>query len=134
MRYTLDTNHLSALLRHDETTLRQIAQRITDQHEITFNAISYFETKRGLDLPRYARKHTIFVKLVEEYGMLALNTAVLDRAAMIYQDLRSKGTPLEDADILIAATAIEHDAILVTDNTKHFARVDGLKLENWVSR
>jgi tRNA(fMet)-specific endonuclease VapC len=134
MRYTLDTNAISAVIRKDEALVQRLKELTSAQHEITLNAISYFETKRGLELPRYARKHTIFENLVAEYGVLPLDVTVLDRAAVIYRQLRSLGTPLEDADILIAATALEHDAILVTDNTRHFERIEGLKLENWADR
>jgi tRNA(fMet)-specific endonuclease VapC len=46
-------------------------------------------------------------------------------------ELRRRGEPLEDADILIAATALTHDLILVTDNEQHFQRIAELKVENW---
>jgi tRNA(fMet)-specific endonuclease VapC len=38
----------------------------------------------------------------------------------------------EDADILIAATAMKHGMVVVTDNTQHFKRIKGLKVENWL--
>ncbi len=37
-----------------------------------------------------------------------------------------------DMDTLIAATALEEDLILVTGNTNHFARIPGIKIENWI--
>jgi predicted nucleic acid-binding protein len=43
-------------------------------------------------------------------------------------DLRRVGRRLEDTDLLIAATALEHDLMLVTRNVNHFARVPGLRL------
>ena len=36
-----------------------------------------------------------------------------------------------DADILIAATAIEHACVLASNNTAHFSRIPGLSLDNW---
>ena len=38
---------------------------------------------------------------------------------------------VDDADIIIAATAICNDATLATGNVKHFSRFEGLKLQNW---
>ena len=35
-------------------------------------------------------------------------------------------------DLFIAATALEHDYTLVTHNTRHFSRIPGLKLEDWI--
>ena len=51
----------------------------------------------------------------------------------IKADLEAKGCRIADADIIIAATALESGMTLVTGNTKHFARIPELKLENWFS-
>ena len=59
-----------------------------------------------------------------------------DLAAQAYgvvkADLQKKGTPIGPLDILIAAHAKALNLTLVTNNTKEFARVDGLELEDWV--
>lgn len=46
--------------------------------------------------------------------------------------LEKNGVRLEDLDIFIAATALDNDYTLVTHNTRHFSRIPGLKLEDWV--
>ena len=46
--------------------------------------------------------------------------------------LEKKGRVIDDADLFIAACALVNDATLVTNNEKHFRRIKGLKLENWV--
>lgn len=46
--------------------------------------------------------------------------------------LEKFGKPIDGFDLLIAAAAIANDMILVTDNTRHFARIPGLKFENWL--
>ncbi|MEL6537659.1 MAG: PIN domain-containing protein, partial [Bacteroidota bacterium] len=46
--------------------------------------------------------------------------------------LRKLGTPTDDFDLLIGATAVNHGMILVTNNTKHFEKIKGIRLENWV--
>lgn len=43
------------------------------------------------------------------------------------------GLPLADADLFIAATALERADLLVTGNTKHFSRIEGLSLANWIN-
>ena len=59
-----------------------------------------------------------------------------DKAIWAYGDLRSnlerKGASIGAIDTMIAAHTLALDAILVTNNSKEFARVDGLRLENWV--
>ena len=54
-----------------------------------------------------------------------------EEAAQIRADLASQGRPIGPHDILIAATARAHDAVLVTHNIGEFARVTGLRLEDW---
>lgn len=59
-----------------------------------------------------------------------------DLAAQVYgvvkADLQKKGTPIGQLDTLIAAHAKALNLILVTNNTKEFARVEGLSLDDWV--
>jgi len=66
-------------------------------------------------------------------NILDLDVSIADKASDIYDELRKTGNLVEDADILIAATAIRHEMIVVTDNTQHFKRIRGLKLENWLN-
>lgn len=58
------------------------------------------------------------------------------KAFWAYGELRAKleqkGQPIGAMDMMIAAHALALDAILVTNNTREFSRVDGLRLENWV--
>ena len=46
--------------------------------------------------------------------------------------LDRKGEKIEDFDLLIAATALSLNYVLVTNNTKHYKRLEGLQLENWM--
>ena len=69
----------------------------------------------------------LFLVAIEEF----------DRAAalefgFIQSELRSNGQPTGKIDALIAAVARSRLDILVTDNTRHFKNIEGLKLENWL--
>lgn len=48
--------------------------------------------------------------------------------------LRRAGTPIPELDLLIATTAVHHNMTLVTNNTKHMQRIEGIVLENWTKR
>jgi tRNA(fMet)-specific endonuclease VapC len=56
-------------------------------------------------------------------------------AAVAYAKIRveseKNGTPIGNMDMLIAASAISQDAILVTNNVKHFSKINNLKIQNW---
>jgi len=129
--YTLDTNALTALLLGRGGFGKRFEDVLSKGHVLTLNAVSYYELKRGLTLPRFSRRLSQFETFLTQYESLPMNTEALDVAVGIYQTLRADGTLLEDADIFMAAIAIAHDATLVTRNLKHFERIDGLKLETW---
>ena len=48
--------------------------------------------------------------------------------------LVKSGRMIEDFDLLIGCTAVANNMIMVTDNIKHFSRIYGIQLENWVNR
>lgn len=52
-------------------------------------------------------------------------------AAIIQADLRKKGTEIGHTDTLIAGIAITSELQLITNNTNHFKRIKGLKIDNW---
>ena len=59
---------------------------------------------------------------------------ILKTYARIRADLEQSGVRLDSMDLLIAATALGKDLTLVTGNLRHFSRIPGLTLENWIVR
>ena len=55
----------------------------------------------------------------------------LDLYAKEKARLQKIGTPIDDFDLLIGVTSITHKLIMVTNNTNHFKRISGIKLEDW---
>lgn len=70
--------------------------------------MTYYEIKRGLIANGATRQLNDFQDLCEKYQVIVGDLAIFERAAQIHANLKRKGTPMEDADILIAATAIAH--------------------------
>jgi tRNA(fMet)-specific endonuclease VapC len=64
--------------------------------------------------------------------ILPLTDDVVVRAADIYADLKRRGEPIGDADILIGATAAVNGLAVVTNNESHLRRIRGLQVENWL--
>ena len=131
MLYTLDSNVVSALVNNNLVVASRWKEVRGAGHEVKLNALSYFEVRRGLVLPHLTRKFAAFSALVRLDDILPRDLDALDSSADIYADLRRKGTPLEDADILVAGIALAQDAVLITRNLKHFRRIGGLRLESW---
>ena len=131
MIYTLDTNALTALFLGRGGFGERFEAALSKGHILTLNAVSYYELKRGLTLPRFSRRLLQFETFLTQYRSLQINVEALDVAVGIYQTLRADGMLLEDADIIIAGIAISNDAVLVTRNLKHFERISSLRLESW---
>lgn len=60
------------------------------------------------------------------------NRKIASRFGQLKAMLEKKGIPLADADLLIAATALETSTLLVTGNIKHYQRIENLTLNNWI--
>lgn len=130
-KYLLDTDISSWLIRDNDPGLREkFAANFTKS---SISAITVAELQFGAQ-KRKARSLTdkvnAFCRLLPVVDW-TFETAV--QYGRIRAAMEAAGTPLAAMDMLIAAAALAGDAILVTNNTAHFSRVPGLKIENWTS-
>jgi tRNA(fMet)-specific endonuclease VapC len=132
MRYIIDTNIITAIMKDNEKVKRRAQEAILTGDIIFINGISYYEIKRGL-LAKDARKQLQFFDLLcNEYDLILLdNQSIFDRAAEIYAELHQKGELIGDADILIASIADTRNFTLVSDDGD-FDKIPGLRVENWL--
>lgn len=72
-------------------------------------------------------------KFLSLANVIDFGTRAAEAAAQVRADLAAIGLPIGNLDPLIAGHAISLNATLVTNNTKHFERIDGLKIESWLS-
>ena len=73
----------------------------------------------------------VIEKLKQKIQVIHTSDEVDRNYGRIKTTLESLGTPLDDSDMLIASITIANKGILVTNNIKHFNRVEGLIIENW---
>jgi tRNA(fMet)-specific endonuclease VapC len=130
--YLLDTNIVTVYLKQHPGVRQRIRDAELAGHPVRLNAVSYYETKRGLLAIGAQRQLAAFERLWRVLGIVMIDHAVLDKAAELYAALRVSGQLIEDADLLIAAMALVYDMTLVTHNTAHFARIPGLQVEDWL--
>ncbi|TRZ87701.1 MAG: type II toxin-antitoxin system VapC family toxin [Methanosarcinales archaeon] len=71
---------------------------------------------------------------MQQNELVLIEKKTMEKAAEIYAYLKKEGNLIEDADILMAATALVEDLVLVTNNMNHFGRIKGLELENWLEQ
>ncbi|MFT3799922.1 MAG: type II toxin-antitoxin system VapC family toxin [Burkholderiaceae bacterium] len=128
----LDTNTISYYFRGDP----QVVPRLQGlpPSEIAVPAIVVYELRYGLSrLPAEAAQLRLFAlqTLLRPLRILDFDAACAEQAASVRSALERQGTPIGPYDLLIAATALRHQARLVTRNEREFARVPGLQVINW---
>lgn len=131
MRYLMDTNILSALVRSPRGPIfERIGERGEDN--VYTSVVVAAELRYGV-----ARKGSERLSRQVEAILDAIDIApIRPPTDRIYGDIRwyleRSGSPIGANDLLIAAQALSEDSTLVTDNMKEFERVPGLKIENWL--
>ena len=131
MAYLIDTDILINSIKGN----RAVNQRISDLASIpkAISIITYGELLYGAKKSTQREKNTSIVyRLAEIFPIIGITRATMETFTDLKAALDRKGDKIEDFDLLIAATALSLNYILVTNNTKHYKRVEGLQLENWM--
>ncbi len=134
MNYLLDTNICIYLIK--QRPVEVIHKFLTFQTgAVGVSTLTVAELQFGVqrsDYPaqnQHALEHLLLSLVVVNFDM---------QAAELYGKIRTQlergGTPIGSFDYLIAAHALSLDVTLVTNNTREFNRVPGLKVENWVNQ
>ncbi|MBO1056347.1 MAG: type II toxin-antitoxin system VapC family toxin [Dolichospermum sp. JUN01] len=132
MTYLLDTNIVSFAIKNNLIIKERLEELRSQEELISISCITYFEVKRGLFAVKASNQLERFDDFCKDFEIILLDDlAILEKAAEIHANLRLRGLPIQTEDILIAATAIIKDFILVS-NDSDLLRVEGLSLENWL--
>jgi tRNA(fMet)-specific endonuclease VapC len=132
MRFLLDTNICIYLIKTRPPEVIEKFQRHSPQ-DVAISIITLFELQYGVEKSQYReRSENALSKFLIPLNLIDLDRLSVLDAAAIRAQLEEKGMPIGPYDILIAGLARSRGLILVTNNTKEFERIAGLKLENWV--
>jgi tRNA(fMet)-specific endonuclease VapC len=130
----LDTDTLSEFMKGRNPHIVIMGSLYLQQYgHFTFSVVTLYEILRGLKAKRAFVQMTKFLRLCQQSHVLPITIEITQRAADIYDDLRQKGQPISDADIFIAATALEYGLVLVTNNLSHFQRIPSLIVMSWAT-
>lgn len=131
-QYLLDTNICIFFLqgKYDvPAKLQKVGYRNCYISEITVAELLY-----GAACSAQPEKHSEQVKLfIEQFETLPIFSA-LPFYAQTKAYLRKNGLMIDDFDILIGATAVSANLILITENLKHLNRIPNIVIENWINR
>jgi len=134
--YMLDTNICSFIMReHPLTVIEHLEIAVKARSRIVVSAITYAEMRYGAISPKAPKKIESmvnnFVRRLD--AVLPWDAEVIDKTVEIRQELARRGTPIGENDAAIAGHALSSNSILVTNNTREFARVADLKIVDWLA-
>ncbi len=131
MNYLLDTNILIFLLkRGNKKLLDNISKR--EYGELSISSITLAELEFGAqNSSKPEQNRSVFLGALSAINVIDFDDNCAFEYGKIRKDLKENGTPIGPMDMLIAATALANNMIMVTNNVGEFSRVKGLKVEDW---
>jgi len=132
--FLFDTDTLSQILKRTPSSTLLARLAIVPPEQQFTSAITVGEMVYGA---HRSPSPELLLRQLEERLWPNVRVLPFDRpAAETYGRLRAEleraGTPLSEPDLRIASIALTHDLIVVTGNVRHFGRVSGLRVENWL--
>ena len=131
MIFCLDTDIIIEYFRGNAKIKARI-QALSEKDSIGTTWLSYYEFFKGIYASGKLEEEKFLQTLLDTSLVLDSSYKSAKISGEIYANLKKTGQIISDADILIAGIVTSHDAILVTNNTSHFKRIAGLKVENWL--
>ena len=130
-RALLNTDTVSYYMKNYPIVVDKVDAYLQEHGFISISLITYYEVMNGLlykDARRQLERFNEFVNLNE---VIPLDQAIALTAAQIFADLRKAGRSFGHNDVLIGATALEKDLVIITNNANHFNRIPNLTVDNW---
>lgn len=134
MRFLLDTNICIYLIKNRPSEVLKQFRRYHPS-DIAISTVSLFELEYGAEKSNQREKalHAL-ERFLAPLQVVDLDRVAAAEAAAIRARLEAQGTPIGPYDTLIAGVARSNGLVLVTNNAREFARVEGLVVENWAEQ
>lgn len=134
IKFLLDTNILGYFVRNSSPALQKRILQALQRQEAAISVITRAEVRFGLALLAANDKRRRSVDLLlQELPALPWSVEAADCYGQIAAQLQQAGKVIGAMDAQIAAHALASGLPLVTHNTRHFKRVPGLKLDDWMA-
>jgi tRNA(fMet)-specific endonuclease VapC len=130
VKYLIDTDIASNFAKNISTALK--LKMLENVNDWAISSVSYHELWRGLMQTDSERVEQVVTSFLSNVRVIDFDEGDARESGRIHAELIKAGKPIGDADTLIAGQAMANQLTLVTNNTKHFLRVKGLQVENWM--
>jgi tRNA(fMet)-specific endonuclease VapC len=131
MKYLIDTNICIYLIKKQyPEILSQLLKVGFDRIKISTITLAELEFCVA-NSSRSIEAQTALLEFILPFEILDFSYNAASFYGRIRKELKDKGQPISDMDMLIAAVAMANELSIVTNNEKEFRRISGLKVENW---
>ena len=130
MKYIVDTDILIYFLKNNKKVVDKFS-KISDEFifttiinytELLFGAYNSLKVEQNLER---------FKSFLGDINVLDFDKNAAEKFAQLKTKLKQEGNLIEDMDLMIASICIVTNSVLVTNNTRHFSRIEELSIENW---
>ena len=125
----LDSNTIVYYIKGLEPVVRRF--QLTSRHDLRIPSLVAYELEYGALKTGSARRRTATSNLLSAVPQVPFDEAAASEAVRIRLDLERRGLMIGPLDLLIAGSAVSRSAVLVTNNTADFSRIQGLRLQDW---
>ena len=130
--YLLDTNTIIHSLKGHTVVEENLRRHLHDP--MCISVVTLMELYYGAYKSQKVESNLAKIKALENsLEIIPLGKEPVEIFGILKAKLERSGIPLDDFDLILAVCALTHNLILVTNNTKHFERIEGLKITDWTS-
>ena len=130
MSYLIDTDIIIYSIKGNQNVNEKFNAYRNEPKSIS--VITYGELVFGAKKSSKIEKNLALVRRISElFPIIEITPAIMETYGEYKALLSKSGIIIDDMDLLIAATAITHNLILVTNNMRHFGRIKELEIDNW---
>ncbi len=132
MMYLLDTNICIYIINEQPA---QVVQRLIQagRESLAISTVTVAELAFGIAKSKREGSRIKLENFLSQFPIVDWNQEAAWMYGNVRKALEAKGQRIGERDLLLACQALALDATMVTNNTREFERVDGLKWENWVA-
>lgn len=132
MIYMLDTNIIIYLIKNRPQAVADRVANLSANDRLTMSFVTYAELLKGANGSQNPEKSLANIaKITQRIEVLYPDHAICTAYGKWADKLKRQGTPIGNNDLWIACHALSCQAVLVTHNTREFARIDDLQWQDW---
>ena len=128
----LDSDTISYHLKGIASVTAQIESNYQYFGHLNLSVITYYEIMHGLMFKDARKQMQSFETFLKDCRILPLTAEIAHLAAEVFAELRRKNQIISHTDVLIGATGLQHELVVITNYQDNFKRIPGLELDNWV--